>query len=60
MFERGEEEKSSDLVQEAKGRALSRDAKIPTQTVIKESKSSSVKTEEFNPVSNYLNELSKY
>jgi hypothetical protein len=60
MFERGEEEKSSDLVQEAKGKALSRDAKIPTQTVIKESKSSSVKTEEFNPVSNYLNELSKY
>jgi len=60
MFERGEEEKSSDLVQEAKERALSRDAKIPAKNIIKESKSSSVKTEEFNPVSNYLNELSKY
>jgi uncharacterized protein with PIN domain len=60
MFERGEEEKSSDLVQEAKGRALSRDAKIPAKNIIKESISTSVKTEEFNPVSNYLNELSKY
>ena len=60
MFERGEEDKSSDLVQEAKERALSRDAKIPAKNIIKESKSSSVKTEEFNPVSNYLNELSKY
>jgi hypothetical protein len=60
MFERGEEDKSSDLVQEAKERALSRDAKIPAKNIIKESKSSSVKTKEFNPVSNYLNELSRY
>jgi hypothetical protein len=58
MFERGEEEKSSDLVQEAKNKALSRDAKIPaTPSVITESVSN---TEEYNPVSNYLNELSRY
>jgi hypothetical protein len=58
MFERGEEEKSSDLVQEAKNKALSRDAKIPaTTSVITESVSN---TEEYNPVSNYLNELSRY
>ncbi len=60
MFERGEEDKSSDLVQEAKERALSRDAKIPAKNIIKESKTSSIEKEEFNPVSNYLNELSKY
>jgi len=58
MFERGEEEKSSDLVQEAKNKALSRDAKIPaTTSVITESVSN---TEEYNPVSNYLNELSRF
>lgn len=58
MFERGEEEKSSDLVQEAKNKALSRDAKIPaTPSVITESVSN---TEEYNPVSNYLNELSRF
>lgn len=58
MFERGEDDKSSDLVQEAKNKALSRDAKIPaTPSVITESVSN---TEQYNPVSNYLNELSRY
>lgn len=58
MFERGEEDKSSNLVQEAKNKALSRDAKIPaTTSVITESVSN---TEEYNPVSNYLNELSRF
>jgi hypothetical protein len=58
MFERGEEDKTSDLVQEAKNKALSRDAKIPAApAVIAESVSN---TEVHNPVSNYLNELSRY
>jgi hypothetical protein len=60
MFERSEEEKSSDLVQEAKKKALSGDVKPYAQSVIKESKTVSSETDEFNPVSNYLNELSRF
>ena len=60
MFERSEEEKSSDLVQEAKKKALSGDVKPFAQSVIKESKTVSSENDEFNPVSNYLNELSRF
>jgi hypothetical protein len=60
MFERSEEEKSSDLVQEAKKKALSGDVKPYAQSVIKESKTVSFENDEFNPVSNYLNELSRF
>jgi hypothetical protein len=60
MFERSEEEKSSDLVQEAKKKALSGDVKPYAQSVIKESKTVSSENDEFNPVSNYLNELSRF
>ena len=60
MFERGEEDKTSDLVQEATKKAFSRDASIPKKNTINESASVSNQTEDFNPVSNYLNELSRF
>ena len=62
MFERGEEEKSTDLVEEAKRKAVSRDVKLPsTPSVIKESKSiSGNDSNESNPVVGYLSELKRF
>lgn len=60
MFERGEEDKTSDLVQEATNKAFSRDASVPKKSTINESTSFSNQNDEFNPVSNYLSELSRF
>ena len=60
MFERGEEDKTSDLVQEATKKAFTRDASVPKKSTINESASVSNQSDEFNPVSNYLNELSRF
>lgn len=60
MFERGEEDKTSDLVQEATKKAFTRDASVPKKSTINESASVSNQTDEFNPVSNYLTELSRF
>ena len=60
MFERGEEDKTSDLVQEATNKAFSRDASVPKKNTINESASVSNQIDEFNPVSNYLTELSRF
>ena len=60
MFERGEEDKTSDLVQEATKKAFSRDASVPKKSTINESASFSNQNDEFNPVSNYLTELSRF
>lgn len=60
MFERGEEDKTSDLVQEATKKAFSRDASVPKKNTINESASLSNQNDEFNPVSNYLSELSRF
>jgi hypothetical protein len=60
MFERGEEDKTSDLVQEATKKAFTRDASVPKKSTINESASVSNQSDEFNPVSNYLTELSRF
>ena len=58
MFERGEEEKSSELVEEAKRGAVSKNVKIPAQTaVIAESKTEKV---DGSPVNGYLTELQRF
>jgi len=61
MFERSEEQKTTDLVEEAKEKAFSRSAKVPSQkTVVEESKTAETDAETFAPVSGYLSELKKY
>lgn len=61
MFERSEEEKATDLVEEAKQNAISRSAKVPShKTVVEESKAAEVVAEQYAPVSGYLSELKKY
>lgn len=60
MFERSEEEKATDLVEEAKSKAVSRAAKVPSKTVVNESKATETVGDQFTPVSGYLSELSKY
>ena len=57
MFERGEQEAASELVSEAKLSAKSRDAKVPTSTVVTESVTNS--DEGYTHVSGYLSELKK-
>jgi hypothetical protein len=57
MFERGEQEAASELVSEAKLSAKSRDAKVPTSTVVTESVTNS--DQGYTPVSGYLSELKK-
>lgn len=61
MFERGEEEKATDLVEEAKKAALSKNVKVPAaKTVVQESTSVQNNGQELNPVTGYLSELKKY
>jgi DNA-binding Lrp family transcriptional regulator len=61
MFERSEEEKATDLVEEAKQNAISRSAKVPSRkTVVEESKAAEAAAEQYAPVSGYLSELKKY
>lgn len=55
MFERSEQEAASELVSEAKASAKTRDAKIPTTSVVTES----VTNSNDNIVSGYLSELKK-
>ena len=57
MFERSEEEAASELVVEAKQKAISRDAKVPARAVVEESSSASDSTS--SAVSGYLSELSR-
>ena len=58
MFERGEEETSTELAEEAKQKAVSRDAKVLPSKVVTESVAPS--NEEVSPlVSEYLSELSR-
>ena len=57
MFERSEEEAASELVVEAKQKAISRDAKVPARAVVEESASASDSTS--SAVSGYLSELSR-
>jgi hypothetical protein len=52
MFEREENESSAKLVEEAKSKAISKDAKVPAAEVIKESS-----TEVSTPVNGYLSAL---
>jgi hypothetical protein len=56
MFERSEQEAASELVSEAKATAKTRDAKIPTSSVVTESVTNFDKA---TPVSGYLSELKK-
>ena len=58
MFERSEEEKATDLVEEAKKKAVSRSASLPKEKVVEESKA--IETEDLAPVSGYLNELKRF
>lgn len=61
MFERSEEEKATDLVEEAKQNAISRSAKVPSRkTVVEESKAAETAAEQYAPVFGYLSELKKY
>ena len=57
MFERSEQNTASELVSEAKATAKTRDAKVPTRSVVTESVTNS--NEGFSPVSGYLSELKK-
>lgn len=56
MFERSEEEAASELVNEAKSHAKTRDAKVPTSSVVVESTSNK---ENETLVSGYLSELKR-
>lgn len=61
MFERSEEDKATDLVEEAKQKAVSREAKIPSASVVTESKDAQeTEMPSGTPVSGYLSELKKY
>jgi hypothetical protein len=57
MFERSEEETATELVSEAKSKAQTFGAKVPTREVVAESTSVSDETNDF--VSGYLNELKR-
>lgn len=57
MFERSEAEATTELAEEAKQKALSRDAKVVRQEVVTESKATSVQDPSL--VSEYLNELKR-
>lgn len=59
MFERSEEEKSSSLVEEAKLKSVTKNAKVPAKTIIKES-NSAVIAENASPVTGYLSELQRF
>lgn len=56
MFESGEDEKTNNLAEEAKQKALSLNAKVPTTAVISESNTSTVNE---SVVGGYLSELKK-
>jgi hypothetical protein len=56
MFERSEDEATSELAVEAKQKATSRDAKIPASSLVTESTTSN---KDSNPVSEYLIELNR-
>jgi len=56
MFERSEEDAATELVSEAKQKAVSRDAKIPKQEVVTEEATRNKNT---GLVSEYLNELNR-
>jgi hypothetical protein len=56
MFERSEDEATSELAVEAKQKATSRDAKIPASSLVTESATSN---KDSNPVSEYLIELNR-
>jgi hypothetical protein len=58
MFERGEEEASTELAEEAKQKAVSRDAKVIPSSVLTES-STQVDQESSNPINEYLSELKR-
>lgn len=58
MFERGEEEASTELAEEAKQKAVSRDAKVIPSTVVTESSTPKDETER-SPISEYLSELKR-
>lgn len=60
MFERSEEEKATDLVEEAKRKAISRSASLPKEKVVLESKATETESQEYAPVSGYLNELKRF
>jgi len=61
MFERSEEDKATDLVEEAKQKAVSRKAKVPSASVVNESKNAQeTEVQNGTPVSGYLSELEKY
>jgi hypothetical protein len=61
MFERSEEEKATDLVEEAKQSAISRKAKVPSKSIVIESKDAQeTEVQNGTPVSGYLSELKKY
>lgn len=60
MFERSEDEKATVLVEEAKKKAVSLKASVPTKTVVTESVATETKVENSTPVSGYLSELKKY
>jgi hypothetical protein len=60
MFERSEDEKATTLVEEAKKKAVSLKASVPTKAVIKESVATETKVENSTQVSGYLSELKKY
>jgi hypothetical protein len=57
MFERSEDETASELVKEAKQKAISRDAKVPTRSLVEESTNASDNID--SVVSGYLSELSR-
>jgi hypothetical protein len=57
MFDAGEEEKSTELVNEAKQKAISRNVKVPSSSVISESNTSSFQGNA--SVGGYLSELKK-
>jgi len=59
MFERSEDEKTSNLVEEAKQNAVSRDVKVPSKTLIEEKKDVTVEKSPSH-VTGYLSELKKY
>lgn len=60
MFERSEDEKATVLVEEAKKKAVSLKASVPTKTVVTESVATETKVENSTQVSGYLSELKKY
>jgi hypothetical protein len=57
MFERSESETTNELVKEAKEKAVSRDAKVISRSVVNESASTNYDTTGI--VSEYLNELKR-